>query len=47
MEIRGRDVEAGGKASEKSPGKIVCVHNLYQGVNKIFFDNLSSRGAPV
>ena len=36
MEIRGRDVEAGGKASEKSPGKILCVHNLYQGVKKIF-----------
>jgi hypothetical protein len=38
MEIRGRDldVEARRKASEKSPGKSLYVHNLYQGVNKCF-----------
>ena len=37
MEIRGRDVEAGGKASEKSPGKPLYLHNLYRSVRRCCF----------
>ena len=37
MEIRGRDVEAGGKASQKSPGNSLFVHNLYQSVKRCCF----------
>ena len=37
MEIRGcgRDVEARGKAREKSPGKPLCVHKNYKKYLKI------------